>query len=150
MKLLIIFLLALTGLIAQETKNNKDINFDDYLLSFDYQERKDMKINIKTLIQLYHENKVQIIDIRFPEEVEGWSFSFIKSIPVNELPKRLDELDKDKIIVTVCPKYDRAALARHYLTLKGYKSKYLVEGLLGLSDYLRGDNSKEFSERTRQ
>ncbi|KAF0155258.1 MAG: hypothetical protein FD159_2242 [Syntrophaceae bacterium] len=29
-------------------------------------------------------------------------------------------------------------------TLKGYKSKYLTDGLLGLADYLRGDRAKDF------
>jgi hypothetical protein len=35
-------------------------------------------------------------------------------------------------------------MARIFLTLKGYRSKYLVEGLLGLADYLRGDRAKDF------
>ncbi len=55
-------------------------------------------------------------------------------------------MDETKIIVTVCPHYDRAEIARTFLTLKGYHSKYLVEGLLGLADYLRGDRAKEFYE----
>jgi hypothetical protein len=31
-----------------------------------------------------------------------------------------------------------------YLKSKGYKVKYLSEGLLKLADYLRGDNAKNF------
>jgi len=53
-------------------------------------------------------------------------------------------LDETKIIVTVCPHYDRAEIARTFLTLKGYQSKYLVEGLIGLAGYLRGDRAKDF------
>lgn len=68
----------------------------------------------------------------------------MKHIPLNELPDRLKELDRAKIIVTVCPHYDRAEIARTFLTLKGYQSKYLVKGLLGLADYLRGDRAKDF------
>lgn len=69
-----------------------------------------MKIGISEMRQLYKQGKVQIIDVRFPEEYQADSFSFIKNIPLNELPDRLKELDKTKIIVTVCPHYDRAEM----------------------------------------
>ncbi len=78
------------------------------------------------------------------EEYKAYSFGFIKNIPLNELPGRLDELDKAKIVVTACPHYDRAELARTYLKLQGYQSKYLTDGLLGLAEYLRGDKAKDF------
>ncbi len=121
------------------------MDFGTYLKSFDYDERRDMKINIKTLLSLYKEDKVQLIDIRFPEEVKTWDLGFVKNIPLNELPDRLDEIDKDKLIVTMCPHYDRASIARHFLTLQGFRSKYLVEGMLGLVDYLRGDKARDFA-----
>ncbi len=121
-----------------------NVTFESYLKRFDYQERKDMKIGIAEMLQLYKQGKVQIIDVRFPEEYQAYSFGFIKNIPLNELPNRLKELDKTKIIVTACPHYDRAEIARTYLTLNGYKSKYLTDGLLGLADYLRGDKAKDF------
>ncbi len=120
------------------------LTFDNYLKSFDYLERSNMKISIPEMLKLYKQGAVQIIDIRFPEEFKAWRFGFIQNIPLNELPDRLKELDKSKIIVTVCPHYDRAEIARTYLTLKGYHSKYLVEGFLGLADYMRGDRAKDF------
>ena len=135
---LLICLLAAPVFAAQP------LTFDSYLTSFDYAERSNMKIGIPEMLHLYKQGKVQIIDIRFREEHQVYSFSFIKNIPLNELPDRLKELDKSKIIVTVCPHYDRAEIARTFLTLKGYRSKYLVEGLLGLADYLRGDRAKYF------
>lgn len=122
------------------------MDFGSYLKTFDYQERLDMKINIKTLLSLYKEGKVQLIDIRFPEEVKAWKMGFAQSIPLNELPHRLAELDKNKLIVTMCPHYDRASMARHFLTLQGFRRKYLVEGMLGLVDYLRGDKAREFTD----
>ena len=121
-----------------------EATFENYLKRFDYQERSDMKIGIPEMLQLYKQDKVQIIDVRFPEEHQAYSFGFIKNIPLNELPSRLNELDKTKIIVTVCPHYDRAEIARTFLTLKGYRSKYLTDGLLGLANYLRGDKAKDF------
>ena len=131
-----------SALNAQELQS---VSFDEYLKAFDYQERKNMKIDIPEMIELYKKGMVQIIDIRFKEEQQVYNFSFMKSIPLNELPARLDELDKDKIIVTICPHYDRAEIARTYLTLKGYRSKYLVSGAVGLTEYLRGDKARDFS-----
>lgn len=148
MKTILLFLLFTTTLFyGQESKKSEQMDFTYYLENFDYQERKEMKINIKQLLPLLQAGKAVLIDIRFPEEVEAWSFGFTKNIPLNQIPNRLNELDKNKLIVSVCPHSDRAAIARHYLTLNGYKSKYLVEGLLGLADYLRGDKAKEFIEK---
>lgn len=116
--------------------------FDNYLRSFDYRERNNMKIGIDEMMHLYKQGQVQIIDIRFREEYQAYNFGFMKHIPLNELPDRLKEVSK--IIVTVCPHYDRAEMARIFLTLKGYHSRYLVEGFLGLANYLRGDRAKDF------
>ncbi len=138
---LLIVLLLVMPLAASAADN---VTFENYLKRFDYQERKDMKIGIAEMLQLYKQGKVQIIDVRFPEEHQAYSFSFIKNIPLNELPDRLGELDKTKIIITACPHYDRAEIARTFLTLNGYRSKYLTDGLLGLAEYLRGDKAKDF------
>jgi rhodanese-related sulfurtransferase len=117
---------------------------DDYLTSFTYQERKDMKIDSKELVELLKKGEVQLIDIRFPEEFAAWHMGFAKNIPLNELPSRLNELDKNKLIVTACPHYDRSSMARLYLITKGYKARYLHDGLLGLAELLRGDTAREF------
>jgi rhodanese-related sulfurtransferase len=125
------------------------VSFDDYLSKFDYAERNAMKIKSHEALELYKAGKAEFVDIRFKEEYAVWNFPFIKSIPLNELPKRISEIYKNKPIVTVCPHYDRAEMARIYLTLKGYKSRYLTDGLLGLAAYLRGDEAKEFTDEMR-
>jgi hypothetical protein len=35
-------------------------------------------------------------------------------------------------------------MARTFLKLKGYDTRYLVDGLTGLAEYWRGDNAREF------
>lgn len=121
-------------------------NFGEYLSRFDYAERNAMKIKSYEALELYKSNKAIFVDIRFKEEHAVWNFPFMKNIPLNELPKRLNEVDKNKLIITVCPHYDRAEIARLYLITKGYKSRYLTDGLLGMAAYLRGDEAKEFAE----
>lgn len=118
--------------------------FDRYLVKFDYQERKDMKIQREELLKLYAKNEVQLIDIRFREEYEAWHLGFGDHIPLNELPQRLDEVDRARTIVTMCPHYDRAEIARLYLKLNGFNARYLTDGLLGVVEYLRGDRAREY------
>ncbi|MDP3265605.1 MAG: rhodanese-like domain-containing protein [Sulfuricurvum sp.] len=142
MKIVLFILFLMCSLYAE--------NFDNYLKHFDYNERTEMKIKSLEAVELYKMGEVEFVDIRFKEEQAVWSFPFMKKIPLNELPNRLNELDKNKTIVTVCPHYDRAEIARLYLTLKGYKSRYLTDGLLGLAGYLRGDEAKEFIEETKK
>jgi len=123
------------------------IQFADYLRRFDYQERVDMKIQIPELLELYANSEAQIVDIRFPEEYAAWHIGFGRHIPLNELPDRLGELEKDKTIVTMCPHYDRAEIARLYLTLEGFTARYLTSGMLGIADALRGDKARDYITR---
>lgn len=130
--------------------HTEEISFDRYLRSFDYEQRKDMKISSRELLSLLKENNVQLVDIRFREEHAAWRMGFGSSIPLNELPDRLSELSNDKIIVTACPHKDRAALAMVYLRTKGYRSKYLEDGLTGLAELLRGDEARALLEHMSQ
>ena len=84
------------------------------------------------------------------EEYAAWQVGPSKNVPLNELPKRLNELDKDKIIVTACPHKDRAIIAMTFLQTKGYKTMYLKDGLIGLAEYLRGDNARDFMQQMRK
>ncbi|OPX35454.1 sulfurtransferase [candidate division KSB1 bacterium 4484_188] len=123
-------------------KNKQELK--EYLTNFDYEERNRMKIRIPELLELLKKEQVQFIDIRFREEYQAWHFGFAKNIPLNELPNRLNELDRTKPVVTACPHYDRSIMARLFLVSRGFQARYLVEGLLGLADYLRGDAARDF------
>ena len=142
MKKIMFVLLAIVGLAnAVELKK---ASFEEYLSKFDYKERENMKIKTPEMLALVEAGKAILVDIRFREEFEVWHMNFAKNIPLNELPKRLNELPKDKLIITACPHYDRSSMARIFLTLNGYNAKYLNDGLLKTADFLRGDNAKEF------
>lgn len=123
------------------------IDFDAYLRAFDYRERLEMKIQIKELLDLYADGAAQLVDIRFPEEYAAWRVGLGVHIPLNALPDRIGELDPAKTIVTMCPHYDRAEIARLYLTLRGFKARYLTDGMLGLADFLRGDRAQAYMRR---
>lgn len=149
MKFKSIYFFAIT-VLATFNVNADEQTLAHYLTNFDYDARIEMKAGTRELVDLLLDGKAQLIDIRFKEEYEAWHMGIAKSIPLNELPNRLNELDKDKIIVTACPHKDRAIIAMTFLQTKGYKTMYLKEGLIGLAEYLRGDNAKDFVQRMRK
>jgi rhodanese-related sulfurtransferase len=121
-----------------------DNKLETYIRGFDYDARIEMKVKSEKLLDLLEDGKAVLVDIRFKEEQQAWGPSFGLKIPLSELPARLDELPKDKIIVTACPHKDRAIIAMTYLRSKGIKARYLTDGLIGLAENLRGDSAKYF------
>ncbi|MFA5454274.1 MAG: rhodanese-like domain-containing protein [Sulfurimonas sp.] len=124
----------------------KPKDFDAYLKSFNVEEIKNMKISSSDMLELVKTDAAVLLDIRFAQEFKAWNMPFAKNIPLNELPNRLNELPKDKLIITACPHNDRANMARVYLTMKGYNVKYLSDGLMKTTDLLRGGAAVSFIE----
>lgn len=119
---------------------------ETFLSRFDYEMREEMKTDSKELVRMLVADRAVLVDVRFPEEVAAWGTPYALKIPLNELPRRLQELPRNKTIVAACPHKDRSAIAMAYLRSKGYEAKYLTDGLIGLAEYLRGERAKEFVE----
>jgi rhodanese-related sulfurtransferase len=148
-KHLLLACLALIPLLAGPAPvQAQEESFDLFLSRFDYEMREEMKIDSKGLVPLLLSGKAVLVDIRFDEEVAAWRMGFGLAIPLNELPARLKELPKEKIVVTACPHKDRSAIAMAYLRSRGYEAKYLTDGLVGLAESLRGDRARDFAEET--
>ena len=78
------------------------------------------------------DKKVFLLDVREPKEIqENGSVKGYVNIPVGELEKRMSEIPKDKLIITMCQKGVRAARALELLAKNGYKTL----GSCGLADY---------------
>lgn len=120
---------------------------DQYVSSFDYEARKSMKVSSEELLELLINKKAILLDIRFEEEQKAWSMPYAVLMPLPELPAHYTELDKNMPIVTACPDKDRSIMAMMYLKSKGYKVRYLRDGLLGLAELLRGDKAREFIKK---
>ncbi len=107
------------------------------------QEMPKAKISIEDFIDAHNKGEAELVDIRIPMETAVWQLNFGLKIPANELPERLNELPKDKLIVVACPMTARSNMARSYLVSQGYNNvKYLQGGLLGLMDHLKGGKAK--------
>lgn len=143
-KIYLIALLLSTSTLFYSCATAQELSLEEYLLNYDYESRTDMKIKSSKLVELLENKQAQLVDIRFTEEYQSWNMPIAISIPLPDLPNQLDQLDKNKIIVTACPHKDRAIIAMTYLKTKGYKVKYLTDGLIGLAEYLRGNNAYNF------
>lgn len=131
---------------ASQAVAGEPITLENYLLTYNYDSRDEMKVTSKKLLDLLEDGKAVLVDIRFKEEQQAWGMGFGLKIPLNELPKRLNELPKDKLIVTACPHKDRSNIAMVYLRTQGFRASYLSDGLIGLVENLRGDEAMYFMD----
>jgi len=138
------FFLALMMVLLCPPAYASDNRLEEYVKAFNYESRLEMKASSKQLLDMLEDGKAVLVDIRFKEEQEAWGAGFALKIPLNELPARLGELPKDKIIVTACPHKDRAIIAMTYLRSRGIAARYLTDGLIGLAENLRGDDALYF------
>ena len=75
------------------------------------------------------------LDVRTKEERDHLTFPFALHIPINELPDRMDEVPRDKFIITFCLTGFRAVMAYAYLRTQGIDE---VKALKGRLDNLAG------------
>lgn len=111
---------------------------DTFLKQMTMKDIGGMLVSSDQFIEYFNNNQAILLDVRFPFETELWGMKFALEIPLNELENRLKDLPKDKIIVCACPLEIRSNMVCQYLLQKGFNAKFLVGGLLGLADRLRG------------
>ncbi len=70
-----------------------------------------------------------VLDIRDGEEVPEWLKDKTIRIPLQELYKRYDELDTDRVIYTLCASGNRSTTASAFLVNHGYKSSVILGGV---------------------
>ena len=69
-----------------------------------------------------------LLDVRSPEETQFAALPTALHIPLNELPARLDEVPRDRLVATFCSGGDRAAIAYAYLRSQGYEQVRILKG----------------------
>jgi rhodanese-related sulfurtransferase len=84
-------------------------------------------------VKLIGKDNVFFLDVRTKEEYELLRFPFAHHIPTNEVPDRLNEIPKDKLIIVFCSSVVRASIIYAYLLEKGYDE---VKVLLGSAEQL--------------
>ena len=87
----------------------------------------------QTAFQIYQRlqkrEDIEIIDVRELHEWRRGHIGQAKHIPLNELPHRLAEVDKDKETVLVCQSGMRSSLACDFLEEEGYRVTNMSGGM---------------------
>lgn len=85
-------------------------------------------ITIQETKDKFKDKKVQFIDVRTPEEYRGNHRPQFKNIPLSELPRKTNNLDKNKEVVVICQSGMRSVKAAKLLKKKGFKEISNVKG----------------------
>lgn len=92
-------------------------------------------ITVEEAARFINKEHFVFLDVRTHEERAHLNFPFALHIPLNEIPDRLDEIPRDKFIITFCLSGFRAVMAYAYLRTQGYDE---VKALKGRLDHLAG------------
>ncbi len=71
-----------------------------------------------------------LLDVRQPDEYQQGHISDAILIPLGELPRRINELPRDREIICVCRSGNRSGSATRYLITSGFQASNLSGGML--------------------
>lgn len=89
-------------------------------MDFDYLGSGQHGMSLEGLRKNINNENYFFLDVRTKKETEYVVFPFAHNIPLNEIPQKLEELPKDKTIVTFCSSVFRGAIAYAYLISQGF------------------------------
>ncbi|MBN2259885.1 MAG: hypothetical protein JW702_05050 [Clostridiales bacterium] len=95
------------------------------------------KINIDQAMKQYQMGEAVILDVRTSEELDYIRFGFARHIPLHELPDRMDEIDRDKMIIVFCTSANRSAIIYTYLKTKDYNARILSNPIEEIAGYFK-------------
>ena len=104
--------------------------FDEWMrsLTFDYWSTGQHKIEAPAFMEKWARGEAVLLDVRDEAETEFISLPFALHIPIYQLPDRLDEVPRDKLVATFCSGGDRANVAFAYLHAKGFDNVRILKG----------------------
>ncbi|WP_153126748.1 rhodanese-like domain-containing protein [Peribacillus tepidiphilus] len=79
--------------------------------------------------KLDHHEKLNIIDVREPEEVMFGMIPGAKNIPLGTIPEHLEEMDKNEEYIIVCQSGGRSMHATMFLENQGFKVMNMTGGM---------------------
>jgi rhodanese-related sulfurtransferase len=85
-------------------------------------------VSVNEAEKLIAEEKVEVIDVRTQEEFASGHIPGAKSLPLQEIESRMDELDKEKAYLIVCRSGNRSAQASEMLVKEGFQHIYNMAG----------------------
>ena len=87
-------------------------------------------ITVEDAVKFINHDHFVFLDLRTTEEHDHLQFPFAMHIPISELPDRIEEVPKDKFIITFCLTGFRAAMGYAYLRTQGFDETKALKGRL--------------------
>lgn len=85
-------------------------------------------VNVEEAKKLIDDGKVEVIDVRTPEEYQGGHIPDSKLMPLQVLEGMLEELDPEKTYLIVCRSGNRSVEASNILIANDFKNVYNMTG----------------------
>jgi len=132
--------------MCSEIVDSDHVPFADILREMDLEflAMGEYGIRVEEAANFVHHDHFVFLDLRTKEEHDLLMFPFAMHIPISELPDRIDELPRDKFIITFCLIGFRAAMGYAYLRNQGF---YETKALKGRLDEMAGAVSPERAYR---
>lgn len=92
------------------------------------------QITSKELEKKLEENNSQLLDVRSPREFKAYHIKGFINIPVGDLRKNVNKLDKNKELIVICHTGIRSSDACKRLKRRGYTNLVNVKG--GISKWV--------------
>ena len=88
-----------------------------------------MEIEVFKLKKMLDNNEVVLLDVREPYEVEICNVKGSLFIPMNEIPQKVEQLDKDKSYAVMCHSGVRSLHVTKFLNSQGVKALNVMGGI---------------------
>ena len=88
-----------------------------------------MEIKVLELKEMLKNNELVLLDVREPYEIEICNVKGSLFIPMNEIPKNIERLDKEKRYAVMCHSGVRSLYVSNYLNSLGYSALNVVGGI---------------------
>ncbi|ACJ33906.1 Rhodanese-related sulfurtransferase [Anoxybacillus flavithermus WK1] len=85
-------------------------------------------ISVDEAAQMMQKEDVVVLDVRTEEEYASGHIPGAILLPLQQLPDRVDELNKNKTYIVVCRSGNRSAQASELLVKEGFSSIYNMTG----------------------
>ena len=117
--------------------NNDQMAFADVLREMDIEflVMGEYGITVEEAAKFIDHDHFVFLDLRTQEEHDHLLFPRTLHIPIHELPDRIDEVPRDKFVITFCLSGFRAAMGYAFLRTQGY---YEVKAMKGRLDQMAG------------
>ena len=88
-----------------------------------------MEIEVFKLKELLENNEVVLLDVREPYEIDICKVKGSLFIPMNEIPQKVEQLDKDKNYAVLCHSGVRSLHVTNFLNSQGFRALNVIGGI---------------------